>query len=858
MGALEPATQPTLASRAVAAELVDQGDFYLHPDGRKIRFYRKKDVYAIRYADVHRDQTESRIQAKFGAKALLVSAPKTVSGHYLIQLDRAAMARIGLPANRTGIRSLDPSLRDIEPVFANAHGQGDVVMSNGFIVRFTSGLDAEAALNTVVQRYSLMLDKRLRIPGTTYSMHSRVQLSVAERFGLARALTADPLVAWAQPTFYTQVSRHAYEPDDTLFPTQWHLRNTGQGGARCDTDCDANNAWGINGGMLVAEASGHGSVIAIIDDGVQLDHEDLSIWQNEVEASGTPGVDDDGNGYIDDVNGYDFVDDGAGVSNICGDDGIAGVDADPSPQIDTACVDLNGDDVVQDNHGTAVAGIAAAIGDNAMGVAGAAFSAKILPIRLVSDFDADPNGDFCQRAAEAIAYAGRYADVINNSWGLVQGTCPTLDVVINDVVSGALMDDMVNVSKRPSLGSPVIFSAGNNGSGWIKVTVPVSSGKHAYEWRFQRAAFPEFYNDFAEQDSVWLDDVTFPNGATESFNSGIGDFTASCALNSCDGDCTGETLSSCPTWQLESDPDYARSGQSLRIDGESSYCSYSYLHTQRDGPAGDISFWVWVSTDLQVGSDKFEFLIDGEEVLSFGDLAQLIDNDVSYPANLSTTIAVGASDAGDLSGQTTASLVAEERVYYSQFGATLDVLAPSSNQHLGIVTTDRYGVAGEGYNTDQNIGGSAVADVAYTASFGGTSASAPLVSGVVAAMIGFDNTGGLTATQIRHILRATADKIGRRGPAAYPLDGGNQSLFYGYGRVNMFAALRSVRGLSDADAFVCSPSSFSYQPTQDPVLNFLQPIASEGFCPAAGPLVPDDGLCFPVKTTTGTVGMVCL
>ena len=74
----------------------------------------------------------------------------------------------------------------------------------------------------------------------------------------------------------------------------------------------------------------------------------------------------------------------------------------------------------------------------------------------------------------------------------------------------------------------------------------------------------------------------------------------------------------------------------------------------------------------------------------------------------------------------------------------------------------------------------------------------------------------------------------------------------------MFAALKAVRGLSDADAAVCSPDSFSYQANQDPVLNFLRPIASEGFCPAAGPLIPADELCFPIKASGGAVSVVCL
>ena len=143
---------------------------------------------------------------------------------------------------------------------------------------------------------------------------------------------------------------------------------------------------------------------------------------------------------------------------------------------------------------------------------------------------------------------------------------------------------------------------------------------------------------------------------------------------------------------------YARTGtKSASINvanaGLESDCGNSYLHILRDGPAGDMSFWVWVSAETgsdQQFFDKFEFLIDGEEVISYGDLDGFgsVENAVGYPANLSDSgssseegvIAVGASTSGDLSGETAANMTAEYRAPYSQYGPTLDIVAPSGDQ----------------------------------------------------------------------------------------------------------------------------------------------------------------------------------
>src|SRR5262249_13588791 len=141
-----------------------------------------------------------------------------------------------------------------------------------------------------------------------------------------------PGVAWASPNFYNDFH---VSTNDPLFGSEWHLDNTSQNGARNDADADLPEAW--------ASTTGNTAItVAVVDNGVQTDHPDLNIFTNVDEIPGN-GIDDDGNGWIDDVHGWDFVDG----------------DNDPNPA------------VTADNHGTAVAGVAGATGDNGIGVTGA-------------------------------------------------------------------------------------------------------------------------------------------------------------------------------------------------------------------------------------------------------------------------------------------------------------------------------------------------------------------------------------------------------------------------------------------------------------------------------------------------------
>jgi len=105
-------------------------------------------------------------------------------------------------------------------------------------------------------------------------------------------------ILYVEPNYKIKIA--STFPDDPNFNNLWGLHNTGQGGGTVDADIDAPEAWDIRTDSDV--------IVAVIDSGVDYTHPDLieNRWVNWAELLGTPGIDDDGNGYIDDVYGWDF------------------------------------------------------------------------------------------------------------------------------------------------------------------------------------------------------------------------------------------------------------------------------------------------------------------------------------------------------------------------------------------------------------------------------------------------------------------------------------------------------------------------------------------------------------------------
>lgn len=195
---------------------------------------------------------------------------------------------------------------------------------------------------------------------------------------LAERLRAARLVRDAEVEKVYAASAPVY-PDDPLFPGQWALHNAGVPTGTPDADIDAPEAWGSGTGS-------QGVIVAVVDTGIDVDHPDLkaNIWRNRNEIPGN-GRDDDRNGCVDDVRGYDFANEDGTVYDP--EDG--------------------------DQHGTHVAGIIGAKGDNATGIAGVNWDVTIMPVKALGPWG---GGDY--ECAAAVVYAvDNGAQVVNCSWG---------------------------------------------------------------------------------------------------------------------------------------------------------------------------------------------------------------------------------------------------------------------------------------------------------------------------------------------------------------------------------------------------------------------------------------------------------
>ena len=259
-------------------------------------------------------------------------------------------------------------------------------------------------------------------------------------------------------------------PSDPLFDQQWGLLNSGQTGGLPGADIHAPAAWDL-------ETGSSDVVVAIIDTGTDITHPDLAanIWTNPNEIPGN-GIDDDGNGLVDDVHGYDFV------------------NSDPDPTDDSG-------------HGTHVSGTVAAVGNNGIGVAGVSWHARILPLKFL---DATGAGSTAN-AVECVEYAIQNgARILNMSWGGEEFS-EALELAIEDANAAGIIcvaaagNDGLSLDQFPHY--PASFTAPNI----VAVAASTDQDELAGFSNFGRATVALA----APGANIWS---TFPNGTYASFN----------------------------------------------------------------------------------------------------------------------------------------------------------------------------------------------------------------------------------------------------------------------------------------------------------------------------------------------------
>lgn len=252
-----------------------------------------------------------------------------------------------------------------------------------------------------------------KVKGTPVERLYVVEYAIGiDSYDMAQELMKNPEVEYAVPVFNRYTTD--FTPNDPDISKQWHI------------DANAQKAWDITKGSTEV-------IIAIVDSGIDWQHPDLlaNIYINPNEIPDN-GIDDDNNGYIDDVNGWDFI------GNLTFQQAINRQwkpDNDPKPVF------------TSNNHGTHVAGCASAVTNNGVGVASLGFNTKLMPIKCGSDNwnSGGTRGIF--KGYEALVYAAENgAHIINCSWGGA-GFNPAEQEIVNSITA---------------MGVLIVASAGND------------------------------------------------------------------------------------------------------------------------------------------------------------------------------------------------------------------------------------------------------------------------------------------------------------------------------------------------------------------------------------------------------------
>lgn len=263
--------------------------------------------------------------------------------------------------------------------------------------------------------------------------------------------------------------------DDPMLADQWHYDNNTHFGD-VGHDIDLFEAWKTTSGS-------NDIIVAVVDQGVDAYHEDLkdNMWRNEAEIHGEEGVDDDGNGYIDDFHGWNFV--------------MQGV-------------------VVAGDHGTHVAGTVGAVGNNGIGVAGVAGGdGSGNGVKLISCQVFDSRSRNGANFAEAIVYGADHGAVISqNSWGYNQSDYYEPEVL--DAIR-YFIEEAGQYEGSPMKGGILFFAAGNEGieanryPGAFEEVVAVSA--------MGPEGLPSVYTNYGE----WVD-IAAPGGDSFSYGENFG------------------------------------------------------------------------------------------------------------------------------------------------------------------------------------------------------------------------------------------------------------------------------------------------------------------------------------------------
>ena len=365
------------------------------------------------------------------AKKLLNTSVGAMQGELIIYVDEATADHLaGVEvATRSGLTEMDAvaeelSATDLRPVFnlkVNSTQKREMGMHRWFVMNFPENADLERAA--------------LRL----------AEVKAVERVQFSKQVerpTAVPIEVDLSEVAETRSEEYPF--DDPMLPLQWHYRNLGNEatfpGVKAGADANIFPAWEHTAGRSDI-------IVAVVDEGVCYSHVDLqdNMCANQAELNGEDGVDDDNNGYVDDVYGYNFVHNGKVSWTRNGDSG----------------------------HATHVAGTVAAVNNNGIGVSGIAGGTgkgdgvKMISCQILSGGTAAGTS----ATAAAVEYAkDRGACILQNSWGFPAGDIQN-DAMFESGTTSVektafdyfMKHDPENPRHPNLIGGIIIFAAGNDG-----------------------------------------------------------------------------------------------------------------------------------------------------------------------------------------------------------------------------------------------------------------------------------------------------------------------------------------------------------------------------------------------------------
>jgi Subtilase family len=404
---------------------VTGSDFYYGVGGHKIALEIRLDQLGV----IARSGVGAKGLAPFLKTRKLKLVRKFAGGLFVLRLPRRATRAAIVALARQAKSTQKRLVRDAGLVVRERQAKLPMFVTDEFIVRFAANV-TRAQIDALNDKYHVVVVRRDPFVPNQFLLRV-TKNSGGDALRISNRYYETGSTIFSHPNFWIP-EKLLFTPNDALFGSQWHLSNSGASacltygtatfcGGTADADVDADKAWDISQGAPSV-------VIAVMDGGTEFSHEDLmpNHQLNAGEVAGN-GIDDDGNGFVDDVDGWDFV---------------AG---DNSPVNAT------------DAHGTATAGVAVARGNNTLGVSGACPTCSFIPLRVCC-------GASSMAKAAAFEYArSRGARIMTNSWTTTDPTAsvpPAVVTAINDVTT-------------PPAAGIVLFGAGNDpSSGWCGASYP--------------------------------------------------------------------------------------------------------------------------------------------------------------------------------------------------------------------------------------------------------------------------------------------------------------------------------------------------------------------------------------------------